>query len=78
MASYYLHNQGKNYKIIVEDKTFTGDYKGQLLNYKDGITELYPEYEVLAFFTKLVFKSNLSSAREANYTIITREIILEF
>lgn len=71
-------SKGKNYKIIVEDKTFTGDYKGQLLNYKDGIIELYPEYEVCGVFYKTGFQSNLSSAREANYTIITREIILEF
>ncbi len=73
-----VQSKGKNYKIIIEDKTFTGDYKGQLINYKDGILELYPEYEVRGVFYKTGFQSNLSAAEEANYTIITREKILEF
>ena len=34
---FTAQSKGKNYKIIIEDKTFTGDYKGQLINYKDGI-----------------------------------------
>lgn len=73
-----VQSKGRNYKIIIEDKTFTGDYKGQLINYKVGILEKYPKYEVRGIFYKTGFQSNLSAAKEANYTIITREKILEF
>lgn len=75
---FTVQSKGVYYKIIIEDKTFTGDYKGQLINYKDGILELYPEYEVRGVFYKTGFQSNLSAAEEANYTIVTREKILEF
>jgi len=75
---FTAQSKGKNYKIIIEDKKFTGDYTGQLINYKDGILSIYPEYEVRGVFYKTGFQSNLSAAEEANYTIVTREKILEF
>lgn len=71
-------SNGKDYKIIVEDKTFTKDYKGQLINYKNGVQKKFLEYEVRGVFYKTGFQSNLSAAKEANYTIVTREKILEF
>ena len=71
-------SKGKVYKIIVEDKTFTKDYKGQLINYKKGVQKLFPKYEVHGVFYKTGFQSNLSAAQEAAYVIITREKILEF
>ena len=71
-------SKGKDYKIIVEDKIFTKDYEGQLINYKNGVQNKFPKYEVRGVFYKTGFQSNLSSAKEANYTIITREKILEF
>ena len=75
---FTAQSKDKNYKIIIEDKKFTGDYKGQLINYKKGIVKKYPEYEVRGVFYKTGFQSNLSAAEKANYTIVTREIILEF
>ena len=66
------------YKIIVEDKTFTGEHDNQLKRYLENTGKAFPDCKVRGVYYKTGFQSDLSAVKESGYTIITREQMLGF
>lgn len=68
----------KVYKIIVEDKTYTSEHDNQLKRYVDGLAKKHEENTVIVkgVYYKTGFQSDLSSAEDAHYEIISREKML--
>ncbi len=69
---------GTEYKIIVEDKTFTSEHNNQLQRYVDSIQKRFPDAVVHGVFYKTGFQCNLDAALEAGYNVVTREAMLAF
>lgn len=66
------------YKIIVEDKTYTGEHDNQLKRYLELTEKMFPNCKVRGVYYKTGFQSDLSTVKEAGYTIITRAQMLGF
>lgn len=67
---------GKTYKIIVEDKTYTGEHDNQLKRYLETVEKAFPSCMVRGVYYKTGFQCDLSAVKIAGYTIITRVQIL--
>lgn len=68
--------EGKVYKIIVEDKTFTDDHDDQLERYLTIVQKSAPDAIVRGAYYKTGFQSDLKNVIKAGYTIVTRETML--
>lgn len=70
--------EGKIYKIIVEDKTYTSEHDNQLERYKKELKEKHEENAVIVkgVYYKTGFQSDLSSVEKAGYEKISREKML--
>lgn len=70
--------EGKIYKIIVEDKTYTSEHNNQLKRYKGSLEEQYKENTVIVkgIYYKTGFQGNLSGVENAGYKKIGREEML--
>ena len=66
------------YKIVIEDKTYTGEHSGQLTRYLDQLRETYPDCIPRGVYYKTWFQSDLSAVENAGYQIISRAQMLEF
>lgn len=69
--------EGRTYKIVVEDKTYTSQHGNQLKDYLDCLRDTYPEDIPCGVYYKTGFQSDLSAVTEAGYRIITRSRMLE-
>lgn len=67
---------GKCYKIVVEDKTFTKEHSNQLANYREQTGRAYPGCIVKGVYYKTGFQSDLSTVEEAKYNVVSREQII--
>ncbi len=66
--------KGKEYKIIVEDKTHTSEHDDQLARYKNSLEK--KDYNVVGVYFKTGFQSDLSIVKNAGYVVVNREDIL--
>lgn len=66
----------KEYKIAVEDKTYTSEHDNQLSRYLDSLRDAYPGCIARGVYYKTGFQSDLSQVKEAGYQIVTRERML--
>jgi hypothetical protein len=67
----------QTYKVIVEDKTFTGEHDNQLQRYLTQLQACWPECVVCGVYYKMGFQSDLSAVRAAGYQIVTRAQMLK-
>ena len=68
---------GKEYKIVVEDKTYTNEHDNQLIRYLDYLRDTYPGCIACGVYYKTGFQSDLSQVKQAGYRIVTRAHMLE-
>ena len=61
-----------NYKIIVEDKTYTKEHNDQLETYLAVVGRNHSDHIVRGVYYKTGFQCDLSAVEKAGYTIITR------
>ncbi len=67
---------GKEYKIIFEDKIYSSEHDDQLNRYWASIKEQFPDCEVRGVYYKTGFESNLNSVKDKGYHVVRREDIL--
>lgn len=77
-ALFTVSCNGKRYKIILEDKTFTSHHDNQLKRYMENIKTKFPDSEVVGVYYKTGFESNMDEIKEAGYRVIKRADMLEF
>lgn len=59
-------------KLIIEDKTYTGEHSDQLVRYKQKVRERFPGCSVHGVYYKTGFQGDYGAVRDAGYTIIDR------
>lgn len=72
-----LSANGKLYKVVVEDKTFTSEHHNQLERYLKQVELSYPNCVAKGVYYKTGFQCDLSAVIDAGYTIISREQMLQ-
>lgn len=71
--------EGKFYKIIVEDKTYTSEHDNQLNRYKENLIKQQkdPNVEIKGVYYKTGFQCDMSNVIKSGYEIIDREKMLQ-
>lgn len=64
------------YKVIIEDKTFSSDHDDQLMRYRNTMEKDFPNHQVICVYYKIGFQSNLSNVYDAGYNVCDRKTIL--
>ena len=68
---------GKEYKVIIEDKTFTNEHDNQLERYHKAIHEEFKRSEVCCAYYITGFQRDTSNVEKAGYTIVNRRQMLD-
>ena len=66
----------KNYAILIEDKTGTENHSNQLQRYREELTGLHPECEILCIYLKTEDQSSYKDVEEADYQTFLRSDFL--
>lgn len=67
---------GKNYILLIEDKTDTSEHGDQLDRYKTAIQARYPDRKILPIFCKTGNQSNYKKAKKSGYSLLLRKDFL--
>lgn len=67
---------GREYKIIFEDKVYSGEHDEQLTRYWDSIKKNFPGCEIRGVYYKTGFESNLGDVEAKGYRVVRREDVL--
>lgn len=70
-------SRGQTYKILVEDKTFTGPHDNQLNRYASQAAALWPGCAICCVYYKTGFQSDLSGVQAAGYQAVGLARILD-
>ena len=76
-----FNDEDKEYKVIIEDKTYTSEHSNQLERYKEAIKSQdisIDEEHILCIYYKIGLQSNLDNVKNNNYTACVGKDVFEF